>query len=861
MGAAIGSQTGQSRLGSNWATITDFGVVPNSTAAAAANRRNIITKAFASGKHLYWPGGTYYVDGPIYGLPQGVNLAGDPAGTPNASSTIAYSGYNYDHLFLIGHPTITPQPDQMVNLGGMLDGSVTNVFMLQGGNYTYVSRNQMYGLRAASPGNPSGPRTTLSCWSDPFSLGRGLDLWGGPQYTVEIAFRSNQMLVTAAAAAGSSTLTLQYAAGLSPGDVLTFTDATREAVTIAPGGVNVATGQVTLTAPLANAHAANSAVMCSGGCAVPNMGGNYVMGLVGLGTVQSGGQHPWAAYFQNGSFLIQVRGNDGNSYNAWVINNFSSFFPPGPGGLYRITFQFDWTAPPLVTKLWINGQYTGSFANGMSAAVTRFAPNEGVGKLNVFNLTLGYADQPAGPNIVIPDFTLAGLRTSTGLRYYNRVKQVNLTNGGSGYTTAPAVTFSAPQRAGGVTATGTATVNAGGQVTGVTITNAGTGYTTTPSVTFAAPTGGGTTATGSVFLQQIRTDNNQIPTDAYAYFGDDAQTQAFLPLTDAPGRAYPLEVTVQWGGNTHLSTTGFWLSTGGNCLGGYYHAFSDLGFQGNVAGQPFGNAVTFMSGVENNFQRCKFYGGAFGWGSGGGIISYQLQFDHCEFGGALGNFLGINQSISASDIRFSDGVTGTGRYAVRLHNSEGRWTNVWGGGAFGRPYNYYMTSDSVNYGCGDHLIDGYRDDSETTSVTVAAFRCDLHVVCPRTSLILRNIKLDHVENSAAVVYLGWGGTANPGYAVLENVACGFGGTFFLVGASSWYGEARASGGCNPNQWLRYTAAGNPNFRTVHDNLGGPPTSGAWVAGGHLIELKSPDASGNTRYYCTSSGSPGTWTGK
>jgi cyclophilin family peptidyl-prolyl cis-trans isomerase len=71
--------------------------------------------------------------------------------------------------------------------------------------------------------------------------------------------------------------------------------------------------------------------------------------------------------------------------------------------------------------------------------------------------------------------------------------------GGSGYTSAPTVTFSAPP-AGGTTATGTAIISSNGVVTQVTITNGGSGYTTPPTVTFSAPPAGGTTATGTANL-------------------------------------------------------------------------------------------------------------------------------------------------------------------------------------------------------------------------------------------------------------------------------------------------------------------------------------------------------------------------
>jgi hypothetical protein len=78
------------------------------------------------------------------------------------------------------------------------------------------------------------------------------------------------------------------------------------------------------------------------------------------------------------------------------------------------------------------------------------------------------------------------------------VTTVTVNTGGAGYTSAPMVTFSAPQNAGGTTATGFATV-VNGVVTAVTITNPGSGYTTAPTITFSG--GGATTqATAAAVL-------------------------------------------------------------------------------------------------------------------------------------------------------------------------------------------------------------------------------------------------------------------------------------------------------------------------------------------------------------------------
>ena len=106
------------------------------------------------------------------------------------------------------------------------------------------------------------------------------------------------------------------------------------------------------------------------------------------------------------------------------------------------------------------------------------------------------------------------------------IGSVLITNGGSGYTTAPAVTFSAPTGSNGIQATGTANIS-GGAVISVTITNPGA-YPdqAVPTVTFAAPTSG-TTATGTASMV------NTLNTLAGDYANDTAQTYFFGTTTSA----------------------------------------------------------------------------------------------------------------------------------------------------------------------------------------------------------------------------------------------------------------------------------------------------------------------------------------
>ncbi|HEX5323365.1 MAG TPA: hypothetical protein VFW40_06225, partial [Capsulimonadaceae bacterium] len=72
---------------------------------------------------------------------------------------------------------------------------------------------------------------------------------------------------------------------------------------------------------------------------------------------------------------------------------------------------------------------------------------------------------------------------------------VAVTNAGSGYGSAPTISFSG---GGGSGAAGTATVS-GGKVTGVTITNPGGGYTSAPTVSFSGGGGSGAAAAAGLF--------------------------------------------------------------------------------------------------------------------------------------------------------------------------------------------------------------------------------------------------------------------------------------------------------------------------------------------------------------------------
>ena len=92
------------------------------------------------------------------------------------------------------------------------------------------------------------------------------------------------------------------------------------------------------------------------------------------------------------------------------------------------------------------------------------------------------------------------------------VYKINVTNGGSGYTSPPSVTISGV----GSDATATATVTAG-VVTSITVTNGGSGYTTAPSVIIGG-VGTGASATAEMINTDVTYSLYNIETEVYENF-------------------------------------------------------------------------------------------------------------------------------------------------------------------------------------------------------------------------------------------------------------------------------------------------------------------------------------------------------
>ena len=103
-----------------------------------------------------------------------------------------------------------------------------------------------------------------------------------------------------------------------------------------------------------------------------------------------------------------------------------------------------------------------------------------------------------------------------------QVTKVDMTSVGSGYTEDPTVTFSAPSRTGGKTATGKAVLGTGetaGTVTSIEVIDAGYGYKKPPEITISNPTSG-TVATTKVTIGDIYIRSPRVSDTNYSRYAD-----------------------------------------------------------------------------------------------------------------------------------------------------------------------------------------------------------------------------------------------------------------------------------------------------------------------------------------------------
>ena len=167
------------------------------------------------------------------------------------------------------------------------------------------------------------------------------------------------------------------------------------------------------------------------------------------------------------------------------------------------------------------------------------------------------------------------------------VYQINITNGGSGYSTAPTVSIATPGGS-GVAAAATCTIANGSVVTITIVQNAGYyggyGYTSAPTVTIAAPPGAGTQATADALIESrlygdIVNNIKIVDTDS---INDDASTSVNLTRVV----------------NTSASDNNNWVSLSSNSI-----SVNSLTGPGQISttllGTQSANSKTFLRGDQS----------------------------------------------------------------------------------------------------------------------------------------------------------------------------------------------------------------------------------------------------------------------
>ena len=175
-----------------------------------------------------------------------------------------------------------------------------------------------------------------------------------------------------------------------------------------------------------------------------------------------------------------IIGDPNKGLSSW---DGTSLIPIGSIGVIGITNPGSgYVVAPTVTISAPNS------ANGVQATAVATITT-GSGGITAINVTAGGTGYTAVPGVIIgaPNITGGTQATAYATISAGAVVSITIVNSGSGYTTAPSITFSS----GAAAATA---VVATGQVNSITLTNAGSGYTSAPTITLSAPPSG-TTAT------------------------------------------------------------------------------------------------------------------------------------------------------------------------------------------------------------------------------------------------------------------------------------------------------------------------------------------------------------------------------
>ena len=186
----------------------------------------------------------------------------------------------------------------------------------------------------------------------------------------------------------------------------------------------------------------------------------------------------------------------------------------------------------------------------------------------------------------------------------NSVTGLNLTSGGTGYSSAPTVTITGGGGS-GATATAVISPSASDGIASVTLTNAGSGYTSPPTVAIAAPSGGtAATLTATVASSAVTgvTVNNS---GANYCYGKDGSGNQIVPTVSFSVTPSSDELTKATATVASMNTTAGCISvvsaTGNKCVPGSGSASTTSGKSYPITSVSFGGGSGFAgSAIMSN---------------------------------------------------------------------------------------------------------------------------------------------------------------------------------------------------------------------------------------------------------------------
>jgi hypothetical protein len=384
-----------------------------------------------------------------------------------------------------------------------------------------------------------------------------------------------------------------------------------------------------------------------------------------------------------------------------------------------------------------------------------------------------------------------------------------------------------------------------------------------------APTGIDLSVYGLRFSNTIRYQNNgagnpqhrvdsplSAITDLYSYFTNDANTVAYLALTDNPATALRT-VSVQHGQVLAYGGvgSGYFMSTAGS--GGIMNnAIRNICV---TSSNGHSQAISIGAVLEMQIENVRATGGFHAIGSWNMLANYFIHINNCHIQGYDSSYYGCMQLIDGHDIC----CLNSGKVSIRLYGCGGNWKNI------------FVVRPTLNAECtfklhgydygGNHYIENVLVDFEGYTLSLAGIYCEAHGLAPATSLVLKDIFFGTVGAGAALVMLKdmsyLGGEYNRCWLSMENVQA-FTNTYLAavdVDGPLWHGEVKGVALSGPQFNHRQKWGTNTNIIIRDTKYIAPPRTSSWYSGAHAFEVRTPCDNQFSEWRCVASGTYGTAT--